>query len=417
MENKELIINSNKDLLGILNRKEYTKLIINEEINPKLLYGFSNVKELEINKEKPTNYSKVEQNINSYPFINNLEKLNLKDIYNIGNNQTKKSSSKVFILKADNLKSINYIYGTNNNFYSSYIYKDYLMYCSNLEELVITFKDNLNLPDDITLPNSLKRIIIKYKDKEFFVPLEMFPFRSLNFYYNSERKTISLRIYNNIFKTYVDIDIVRNKINIKNVLKKLCNSLNENLDCLYIPDFIDEVDYGIINYDFSIKNISFNNNLLKNSNDVFKITDNNYLDLIETITIRYDNNMSLFPNKTINVKEYGIIKDLYIKDNKLFIVYDKEMLIVNKEGVITKKKLNNEDILTKEEIFQEKIKEENKEKIFELDKYSINELEEYLYYRKLLETIKDNNDEELINAVNVVGNKLVKKLNKGETHE
>jgi len=417
MENKELIINSNKDLLGILNRKEYTKLIINEEINPKLLYGFSNVKELEINKEKPTNYSKVEQNINSYPFINNLEKLNLKDIYNIGNNQTKKSSSKVFILKADNLKSINYIYGTNNNFYSSYIYKDYLMYCSNLEELVITFKDNLNLPDDITLPNSLKRIIIKYKDKEFFVPLEMFPFRSLNFYYNSERKTISLRIYNNIFKTYVDIDIVRNKINIKNVLKKLCNSLNENLDCLYIPDFIDEVDYGIINYDFSIKNISFNNNLLKNSNDVFKITDNNYLDLIETITIRYDNNMSLFPNKTINVKEYGIIKDLYIKDNKLFIVYDKEMLIVNKEGVITKKKLNNEDILTKEEIFQEKIKEENKEKIFEYDKYSINELEEYLYYRKLLETIKDNNDEELINAVNVVGNKLVKKLNKGETHE
>lgn len=413
MENKELIINSNKDLLGILNRKEYTKLIINEEINPKLLYGFSNVKELEINKEKPTNYSKVEQNINSYPFINNLEKLNLKDIYNIGSNQTKKSSSKVFILKADNLKSINYIYGTNNIFYSSYIYKDYLIYCKNLEELVITFSNNLNLPDDINLPNSLKRIIIKYKDKEFFVPLEMFTFRSLNFYYNSERKTISLRIYNNIFKTYVDIDLVRNKTNIKNVLIKLCNSLNENLDCLYIPDFIDEVDYGIINYDFSIKNISFNNNLLKNSKESFRLTDNNYLDLIETITIRYDNNMSLFPNKTINIKEYGILNDLIIKNNKLYLYFKDKIVEVDENGIANIEHSKKEQ-QTKE---TEKVKEENKEKIFELDKYSIDELEEYLYYRKLLENIKDSNDKELTDAVNIVGNKLVKKLNKGETHE
>lgn len=410
MEVKELIVNKPSDLFNILNRKEYTKLTLNCEVNPKLLFGFDNVKDLEIIKENPTNFSKLEEKINSYPFINNLEKLKLKNIYNIGSKPPKKSSdSKVFKLKANNLKSIEYISGLNDYCYYSHIYKDYLIYCSNLEELVLTFSNILYITDDINLPNSLKKIIIKHNDKEFIIPLEMFTFRRLNFYYDREKKTISLRIYNNMFSSIVNIDIVRNKITIDNALIKLCNSLNENLDCLYIPDFIKKIDYENINYDFSIKHISFNNNLLKKSKDYFKITDNNYLDLLETITIRYDNEMSLFPNKIIKVKEYGNLIDLYVKDNNLCLYYEDKIVRVDDNGI--------ENIeYSKKETKQKR--EDTKEKLtFELDKYSINELEEYLYYRKLLENIKDSNDKELTDAVNIVGNKLVKKLNKCESYE
>jgi len=410
MEDKELIINKPSDLFNILNRKEYTKLIINEEINSKLLFGFNNIKELEIIKENSTNFSKLEEKINSYPFIDNLEKLKLKNIYNIGKKPLKKNSgSKTFKLKANNLKSIEYISGTNDYCYYSHIYKDYLMYCRNLEELVLTFSNYLYIPDDINLPNSLKKIIIKHNDKEFIIPLEMFTFRRLEFYYDREKKTISLRIYNNMFSSNVNIDIVRNKITIDNVLIKLCNSLNENSDCLYIPDFINKIDYGNINYDFSIEHISFNNNLLKKSKDYFKITDNNYLDLIETITIRYDNEMSLFPNKIVKVKEYGSLKDLYIKDNKLCLYYEDKIVKVDDKGIIY--------VEYPEKVIDEVVveAEEKKEELNYLDSLPLTELEEYLYYRRLLEKYKDNEDKEFVDAINVIGKKLVKKL--GDTNE
>lgn len=62
-----------------------------------------------------------------------------------------------------------------------------------------------------------------------------------------------------------------------------------------------------------------------------------------------------------------------------------------------------------------KIKElENNIKELDIDMllkdYTIEQLEEYLYFRKILEYEKTNNDEELQEAMNIVKNKIIKKL-------
>ena len=113
--------------------------------------------------------------------------------------------------------------------------------------------------------------------------------------------------------------------------------------------------------------------------------------------------MSLFPSIKIDTTNYGVVNELYIESNKLSIVFKDYKLVVNEEGIISKEELEekreNNDLV-------------NNKNSINLDNYSISELEEYLQYRKLLETYKDNNDEELTNAINVLGNRIVKKLTK-----
>ena len=90
---KELIINKPSELLTIKNRSSYTKLTLNCEVNPKLLHGFNNIKELTINNEDIIENHLNEVNLNKLPFINNLEIINFKNIENFGKRKIKKKKN------------------------------------------------------------------------------------------------------------------------------------------------------------------------------------------------------------------------------------------------------------------------------------------------------------------------------------
>ena len=115
--------------------------------------------------------------------------------------------------------------------------------------------------------------------------------------------------------------------------------------------------------------------------------------------------MALFPNIIIDISKYGIIEDLYIEYNKLNIEFMDFILSVDEFGNI--EKVYEEPIENQEERPLEK---ENNN--INLDNYTISELEEYLQYRKLLETYKNVKDKELNDAIKVIGDRVIKKLTK-----
>lgn len=414
MENKELIIDKPSDLFNILNRKEYTKLILNCEVNPKLLNGFDNIKELTISSEKIVDKHINEYYINSYSFKDNLKKITFININSFGyfykrTRKNKYNCTDKISLKCSNLKKICFILPENN--YKLNFYGYYLKELENLEELEIDTLLGFRIADTIYCKNSLKRVNVKLSklNKEYTFEL-LYPIYCISsLCFSESHKNLNLDYYGKNVNTYVKTDVLTDKQTIKTIFNEITDKSIIN-NSLYIPDYVTKISFDNINYYEKIEDISFNINLLNSIEDKSKITDNTYLELLKTITIRNTNEMSLFSEKVINVNDVGTLEKLYIEDHKLYMVYDKEIIIVDSEGIITKETIGKKE--------EPKLDVKSEKKIeFDLDKYSINELEEYLLYRKFLESIKDNNDKELTDAVNIVGNKLVKKLNKGESYE
>jgi len=414
MEKRELIIKTNKDLLSNINRKDVTKLILGNKINKNLLFGFTNVKELEISFDEAIDTSINENNINSFPFFDKLEKITYKNISFLGHRYIKKSNDYLpFRLKNNNVKSIELKY--DDVFSSTKRYanpnSNYFIYCKKLEEIVFDFSGDIYLNKPLYIPSSVKKIIFRVFGKEFIIPLENFEYNSFMCSFRKNINEINVDIYSDKVVSHVKIDVIREKIIIENELRRLNNSMIDK-ECLYISDFIHVVNYNTICNTLKVKHVSFNNLLLKNKIYQKKyFIDKNYLDLLETITIRYNNDMSLFPNKVINVKEYGELNDAYIYDGELRLVYEDKIVRIDDKGT-----LNIESIIIKTSN-DKKEELKNKKVEFNLDKYSINELEDYLQYRKLLERYKNNKDQELVDAVNIIGKKLLKKINKGDYND
>lgn len=401
---KELIINKASDLFAVKNRNTYTKLILNCEIKPKLLFGFNNIKELIINSESVEKNHLNEVTLNKLPFINNLEKLTFNNIEMFGKKPTKRTKNcfypdyKYYKINAPNLKSIIFKYDKKTSYSNIVIENHYLEECNSLKEITFNSSKNIGIDGNIIIPQSLEDICLQFLGKEYFIkPNNVkthFNFLSFDEY----SKAISITYSSNLIKFNHNIEIITDKLKEKIELKKLTDDLIKN-NTLYIPDYITYIKYEDKNYLNKIEHISFNINLLKSNNE-FILTDTRYLNILKTIEIRTNKEMSLFPNIIIDIKNYGVINDLYIKDNKLYIIFNEYMLVVNETGVISK-----------EEIKEEPIKDIEPTKNI-LDDYSISELEEYLQFRKLLEIYKDNNDQELNNALNIVKDRIIKKLTK-----
>lgn len=409
MHEKELIINKNNELLSIINRKEYTKLTINCEINPKLLFGFINIKELTINSDEIINEKKLEQNINLIPFIKHIEKLNLINIKYLGKKKNhKKKDSCVnnyvyYVLAIPNLKSINFIYTKKTSYGEMDLNNSYIHNCNKLEEIIFNVVENIKIINPILLPSSLKKIIIKFLDTEFILNFDYIPTRIDYFKLDRDSKKIYIGYSNGLLiKTDIELDILTNKIKEEHMLTELNDEfIKDNI--LSIPDYITKISYyGNKPYLNPIEHLLFNINLLSNIKVKTAITDLKYLDILKSIEIRTNNEMSLYPSIKININDYGIINDLYIEDNKLFILFKEYMLVVNEYGVVSKEEI-------KKEIKEIEIIEPEKNI---LDDYSISELEEYLQYRKLLDSLRNDNDIELYNAMNVIGDRIIKKLTK-----
>ena len=407
---KELIINKPSELLTITNRNTYTSLTLNCEVNPKLLYGFNNIKELTINNKNKGSVENHlnEVNINKLPFIEKLEKINFKNIKTFGQKEQKKKKGSYrtkydyYDLKAPNLKSITFIYDKKS--YGITIYDSYLKECNKLEEINVESTVGISKNYGLYLPKNMKSITFKFLGKEYTINLLEDELNIDYFSLNSDDKKVYLKYNNNIGAFYSETDLITDEIKKENVLTVLNDSLIKD-NTLCIPHYITRVSYNNINYLNKIEHISFNIDLLKHKNDLFTISDNKYLNLIKTIELKTNKEMSLFPSIKIDTSNYGIVQELYIKNTKLYIGFKDYKLVVNEDGIISKEEYE-------EEIEEELTEEIVNETCINLDDYSIGELEEYLQYRKLLETYKDNEDEELTNAINVLGDRIIKKLTK-----
>ena len=408
---KELIINKQSELLTITNRNTYTKLVLNCEVNPKLLYGFNNIRELNIISESLVDNHLNEINLNKLPFKETLEKISFKNIKMFGQKERKTKKKEYsyrtkydyYSLKIPNLKSIEFIYNERPYYGSITIFDNYIKECNNLEVIRIESTKEIKKEYGLHIPEKLNRIEFNFLGKEYFINLDN-EIKYIDYFgFYEDSKGISLKYNNNLGISKVEIDLITNEIKQTNSLTVLNDSLIKN-NSLYIPDNITYIEYYTKNYLNKIEHISFNINLLKQENDSFTITDNKYLNLIKTIEIRTNKEMSLFPSIKIDTTNYGVVNELYIKNNKLNIEFNDYKLVVNEDGVIFKEELEEKNLENNEELV-------NENNII-LDDYSISELEEYLQYRKLLETYKDNKDEELTNAINVLGNRIIKKLTK-----
>ena len=401
---KELVINKPSELFTIKNRNIYTSLILNCEVNPKLLYGFNNIKELTINSESLVDSHLNVVNLNKLSFIENLEKINLKNIRHFGKKEKEKKRDKTIFykLKAPNLKNISFIYDEKASYYTIKFENKYLEHCKNLEIINIESTKEITINYGLWLPDNINKMHFKFLGKEYLINFD----DKVNYLHHlnldDDSKKINLKCSNDLGYFYYEIDLITDEIKQTNSLTVLNDTLIKD-NTLFIPDYITRMEYYNKNYIKKIEHISFNINLLKYKNDSFTISDNKYLNLIKTIELRTNKEMSLFPSIIIDTTNYGVVNELYIESNKLNIVFKDYKLVVNEEGIISKEELEEK---------RENNDLENNKNSINLDNYSISELEEYLQYRKLLETYKDNNDEELTNAINVLGNRIVKKLTK-----
>ena len=379
---KELIIDKNTNINKIVNKEEYERIIINTKVNPKSLKDFKNIKELTIKRNKQGFNVYNETHINELPFKNNVEKITFINIENYG--RFENGNKKMYQLDYPKLKSINII----GKFEGYHRY--YFSLCSNLEEIIINTESYLD--KEFYVGNtSIKKVLINDNDNKYNIKLDYIPNRFYIKLANNkitivyEKQGIYSRMNDNLtmehFLNYYDSSFIKDKL-------------------LTIPDYV-----SILNGDctlepeiYNIDSISLNLNLLKKQKEKVLLLENYKLELIEKIIIKSNNDMSLFENSTINIKEYGNLEDLYIENNKLYIVYKDLVIIVDENGNKKAKKIEIKPNTTEIEDY--------------FKTYKINEIEEYFYYKKLLESLKDNSDIELNNALNIVGDRIIKKLTK-----
>ena len=360
-----------------------------------IINKFINVKELNIELEEYVEDTDLVHNINNYVFTRSLEKITFSNVRNFGiktiRRKNKPTECEYYNLDAPLLKCVEF----NIQLYRVYIEDSYFKNCSNLKEITYVLSESFDNIQSVSFEKTnLRKVNIKYLDKEYNLNLNYVP-ASLRLSSSNYMKNINVSCSGNGISSRFHIDTFIDDVNAFYDLETLSNNLIENYT-LIIPEYITDVKYNGIYYTIPIKHIKFNSDLLKTVEGKAYITDSKYYHILESISIINNDIMSLFPEKVIDLKrdDYGKLLSIYIEDKMLVIEYELKKLLTDGKVIkyITPKK------------------EEPKE--IDLNKYSVNELEEYLYYRKLLELTKKNNDKELDDAMNVVGDKIIKRLKK-----
>lgn len=385
---KTLIIDKKTNIASISNRSQYTKLVLNNETNPMLLFGFKNLKEVEINN--PYN----EKHINSLPFISNIEKIsfvNLKDIGR-GDYNSKKCEYKYWKLKElNNIKCIEFPAETN------YIRPSYIENLTNLEEIILNVNRKTYRYTDLVIKSpKLKKIIAKTEHDLYSFDLMYVPNCIKHWRYNDSEGKIIICYSNKYIDTTLKINNNNQESSFDNSLKNIDDDLVNNKE-LVIPDIV--TSFCVMNidlikfYDTLSINVSLLNNCLNNGSFFYNI-------YLNKIILRNNNEMNLFKEKIISLDDNEKIIYISIRENKLCLEYDDYFLEIDDKG--TKEKIIKEENKPEENLQEENI----------LDKYTLNELEEYMIYRRFIETYKNEYDKVLNNALDVIKNRVDQKLKK-----
>lgn len=408
IKENELVIDKNTKLLLIGNRKKYTKLKISKKVNPLILTGFNNVREITIeDNDNKYLYCYNEQKINIIPLIDNIDKIIYKNIRKIGIT-TREWADREFTLNAPNLKSIE-IPATTYRMSSKYFDNSKL-----LEEIIfnVTKDTNINFgansKDILDISNcNLKRIIIKTNFNTYSIILDYKPNYISKLQY-SGTEGIILEYSDSSIETNV---IIKNDGIIKENKLKILSDSFINDGCFYIPDYINNIDIGSIEYSSKIDSISLNLKHLSTNPSIL----NTYIPNLKSVIIRNDNDMLLFKTKEFTSSEYGQINKVYIYNKKLHIIFEDHKIIIDEYG--------NKKITSIEERIDE-IKEgetpkeelEITNKINHLDNFTSHQLEYYTYYKKILEYLSNDNklSSETEQAMSIIKKELVKKLENSE---
>jgi len=373
---KEITIDKKTNIRHILNKEECEILTLKCRVNPKKLKDFTNVKELIIDyiEKRGTNYN--ERNINSLPFKDNIEKLVFKTFYSFGRDRVGATIT-YYRFDLPNLKSIEFPSFINN------YYQDYLEKITTLEEIIFNFNNSTKSHLDgvmYTFSNDIKKIIIKYYDKEYVIEpkYKIGCIDDLDF--DIDKNEISLD-YSDSY-TYTEI-YIKTKDDV--VREDNDWEIHAKDNIIYIPDYATSLNDYVSS---GVKKISLNLNLLNNVEENDQII--YYLDDLKKIELRSNNEMSLMSKKEIDLTSYGELRDLYIKDHLLVLEYQNFDLNIDSKG---------------------KIKKIEKPKEFEdvLNDYSLEELEMYASYLRLLKVSKEHEYQE---AMKVVEKILIKKYPK-----
>ena len=385
---KELVIDKNTKLSKIEDKDSITKLILKTKVNPRSLKGFKNVNELEIHRYKPivyrcgyiyntSNFNVYnENNINELPFKNNIEKLTFVDIKNYGKDR---DDNKHYMLDLYNLKSIEFVGKISeiNHFY--------LEKCKNLETIIFN-SDTISYITELRINSYLKEFIMKKDNKEYNIPI-LFELHSC-ILSSSLDHVVEYR--NNGYKCNAKFE--NDTIFQETVLRNIENCIIKD-KTIFIPDYINYVNiqhlFQIQEYD----SLSLNINLLKTQTDKTNLLGEYDLKPLKKIIIRSNNEMSLFACFEIILEDD--LKELFIENKTLNIVYDDKAILIDENG---------------KKIVKEYIVKNNNKELF--NDYNFDDIKEYLYYKELLELVKKYNDEEIDNAMELVGEKIIKRLTK-----
>lgn len=377
VEEKQLLITNDTNLWKIKNRDNYTKLILNSDINPAKLKGFNNVKELVIDGSY-YNERIVRKKFRKKVQFDNVEKIIYKNIKNFCTNN----------IYAPHLKSIEFL---SSIFHlGQYFLGDY----EKLEEIIFNVTGTINLGYIYFSQKGIKRIIFKVVEQEYVLESE-YEINSINSIKCDSKETEIYVYYSNSYiRTKVTINLINGKIDKENILISNTNCFKED-GCFYIPDCVTNINIEYLMYcREDVSSISLNSKILENQKDKCSLFKSSNLNELKSIILRSNNDMSLFTEKEISLTEYGIVKDLYIENNKMYVCFDNNTLIIDSTG-----KVYNQDLNLNR-------------KDFILSKYTIKELEEYLTYRRLLEMKKENESNGLDDAINHLEKRLIKKLYK-----
>ena len=410
----ELIVNKRTDLLKIFNKDKYTKLILNCNVRPFNLRGLKNIKELIINGKKDELNNINEVNLSEYPFNNSLEILRINNVKRLGsihphNMSNKKYEFTYYQHLLPNLKIIEIPSSINT------IDNMYLKSLFSLEEIILNVKDcdyynnSTNVMSTIYLPETIKNIFLKKEHKIYKIDLP-YKINSLSGYgYDDKKHNIFLYCSNDIIRSTVSIT---KSVETKNRLVVLTNKLIDEKNILHIPDFITSINRESNKITFKVKGLSINSSLLSTQINVTKdpsieqILSKEESIYLEKIIIRNNNEMSLFQDKEYNIKEYGEINKIYINNKKIVIDYEDFILEIDELGLnkIDKvKEVKDTKVIKKQKL--------SKEKELELDKYTTEELIDYLCYKRFLEFVKTKiNDTEINEHLNYIKESVIKKL-------
>jgi len=249
---KEITIDKKTNIRHILNKEECEILTLKCRVNPKKLKDFTNVKELIIDyiEKRGTNYN--ERNINSLPFKDNIEKLVFKTFYSFGRDRVGATIT-YYRFDLPNLKSIEFPSFINN------YYQDYLEKITTLEEIIFNFNNSTKSHLDgvmYTFSNDIKKIIIKYYDKEYVIEpkYKIGCIDDLDF--DIDKNEISLD-YSDSY-TYTEI-YIKTKDDV--VREDNDWEIHAKDNIIYIPDYATSLNDYVSS---GVKKISLNLNLLNN---------------------------------------------------------------------------------------------------------------------------------------------------------